>query len=204
MILRSFQKSGHKPVIVIGGGTTKIGDPSGKDESRNLLGDDTIQKNVAKISKIFGKFVKFGSGATDAVLVNNAEWLDRLNYLDFLRDYGRYFSINRMVNFDSVKLRLQRDQPLTFLEFNYMLLQAYDFLELSRRYNVSLQLGGSDQWGNIVNGVELARKASQVTLFGLTSPLMTTSDGRKMGKSVAGAVWLDRLVPAARVLLTAS
>lgn len=193
MILRTLQQCGHKPIILIGGGTTKIGDPSGKDESRQLLEDTQIRENAKSLSRVFEKYIKFGDGPTDAIMVNNADWLDNIKYLDFLRDYGRYFTINRMLSFDSVKQRLEREQPLTFLEFNYMLLQSYDFLELSKRYNVCLQLGGSDQWGNIVGGVELARKLKHKTgLFGLTTPLVTTSDGRKMGKSAAGAVWLDK------------
>lgn len=192
MILRHLQKSGHKPVILIGGGTTKVGDPTGKDESRQLLTKETIDTNAASLSKVFAKFIRFGDGPSDAIMVNNAEWLNNLNYLDFLRDYGRYFTINRMLSFESVKQRLSREQPLTFLEFNYMLLQAYDFLELSRRHGCSLQLGGSDQWGNIISGIELARKVDQATLFGLTAPLITTADGKKMGKTAAGALWLNR------------
>lgn len=195
MILRNLQQCGHKPIVLIGGGTTKVGDPSGKDESRQLLTETQIQDNAKGLSRVFEKYIKFGDGPTDAIMVNNADWLDNIKYLDFLRDYGRYFTINRMLSFDSVKQRLEREQPLTFLEFNYMLLQSYDFLELSKRYKVCLQLGGSDQWGNIVGGVELARKLKhKVGLFGLTTPLVTTSDGRKMGKSAAGAVWLDRYV----------
>lgn len=192
MILRNLQKCGHKPIILIGGGTTKVGDPTGKDESRQLLSQETIQSNADSIAKVFEKFISFGNGPTDAMMVNNADWLDKLNYLEFLRDYGRYFTINRMLSFESVKQRLQREQPLTFLEFNYMLLQAYDFLELNRRHGAVLQLGGSDQWGNIISGVELARKIDQTSLYGLTAPLLTTSDGKKMGKTAAGAVWLNR------------
>jgi len=192
MILRTLQKCGHKPIILLGGGTTKVGDPSGKDESRQLLSEEIIGQNAASLSSVFQKFIKFGSGENDAVMVNNADWLGSIQYLDFLRDYGRHFTINRMLSFDSVKQRLAREQPLTFLEFNYMLLQAYDFVELSRRYGASLQLGGSDQWGNIVSGVELGRKVDQVQLFGLTAPLLTTSDGKKMGKTASGAVWLNR------------
>ncbi len=192
MILRHLQKCGHKPIVLIGGGTTKVGDPTGKDESRKLLTDETIQNNVKSITKVFEKFLSFGAGPTDALLVNNAAWLDDLRYLDFLRDYGRHFTVNRMLALESVKQRLAREQPFSFLEFNYVLLQAYDFVELNRRHGAVLQLGGSDQYGNIVSGVELARKAHQVALFGLTTPLITTSDGRKMGKSEQGAVWLDR------------
>jgi len=191
MILRTLQKCGHKPIILVGGGTTKVGDPSGKDESRQLLTEEVIGDNISSLSKVFQKFIKFGDGPTDAVMVNNADWLDKINYLEFLRDYGRYFTINRMLSFESVKQRLAREQPLTFLEFNYMLLQSYDFLELSRRYDACLQLGGSDQWGNIVGGVELGRKVDQVQLYGLTAPLITTSDGKKMGKTASGAVWLN-------------
>lgn len=194
MILRTLQKCGHRPVILLGGGTTRVGDPSGKDESRQLLTDEIINQNAASLSAVFQKFIKFGSGKSDAIMVNNADWLNTINYLDFLRDYGRHFTINRMLTFDSVKQRLAREQPLTFLEFNYMLLQAYDFVELSRRYGVSLQLGGSDQWGNIVSGVELGRKVDQAQLFGLTAPLLTTSDGKKMGKTASGAIWLNKLV----------
>lgn len=192
MILRNLQKSGHKPVILIGGGTTKVGDPTGKDESRQLLTAETIQSNADSIAAVFSKFITFGNGPTDAIMVNNADWLDNLNYLDFLREYGRYFTINRMLTYESVKQRLAREQPLTFLEFNYMLLQAYDFLELHRRYKVTLQLGGSDQWGNIISGIELGRKMEQAQLYGLTAPLITTSDGKKMGKTAAGAVWLNK------------
>jgi len=192
MILRLLQKSGHKPIILLGGGTTKVGDPSGKDESRQLLTAETIAKNANSLSQVFKKFIAFGDGPSDAVMVNNADWLDQINYLEFLRDYGRYFTINRMLSFESVKQRLAREQPLTFLEFNYMLLQAYDFLELNRRKGALLQLGGSDQWGNIISGVELARKVDQVQLFGLTAPLITTSDGKKMGKTASGAMWLDK------------
>jgi len=192
MILRTLQKSGHKPIILIGGGTTKVGDPTGKDESRQLLSQEIIQANADSLASVFSKFITFGDGSTDAIMVNNADWLDKLNYLDFLRDYGRYFTINRMLTFESVKQRLAREQPLTFLEFNYMLLQSYDFRELHRRYGAVLQLGGSDQWGNIVSGIELSRKVDQASLFGLTAPLMTTSDGKKMGKTANGAVWLNK------------
>ncbi len=191
MMLRWFQKTGHKPIVLMGGGTTKVGDPSGKDESRMLLTDQQIGSNIESIHKTFSNFLSFGDGPTDAVMVNNADWLDGLAYISFLRDVGRHFTINRMLSFDSVKLRLDREQPLTFLEFNYMILQAYDFLELGRRYDCVLQMGGSDQWGNIVNGVELGRRIDQRQLFGLTTPLITTSSGAKMGKTAAGAVWLN-------------
>jgi tyrosyl-tRNA synthetase len=191
MMLRWMQKTGHKPIALMGGGTTKIGDPSFKDESRKLLSVEQIAANLAGIRQVFGKFLRFGSGASDALMVNNADWLDHLNYIDFLRDYGVHFTINRMLSFDSVKLRLEREQPLTFLEFNYMILQAYDFLELSRRNGCVLQMGGSDQWGNIVNGIELGRRCDQRQLYALTSPLLTTASGAKMGKTAAGAVWLN-------------
>jgi len=195
MLLRHFQKCGHKPIVLMGGGTTRVGDPSGKDESRQLLSDEKIAQNMAGIKKIFEKFLVFGDGPTDAVMVNNADWLDKLNYIELLRDYGRHFTINRMLSFESVKSRLDREQPLTFLEFNYMILQAFDFLELARRQGCSLQMGGSDQWGNIVNGVELGRRVDSKSLFGLTVPLLTTASGAKMGKTASGAVWLneDRL-----------
>src|SRR4051794_14438817 len=197
MLLRRLQQAGHKPIVLMGGGTTKVGDPSGKDESRKLLTAETIDANIASIRKVFERFLTFGDAPTDAILVNNAEWLDKLEYISFLRDVGPHFTINRMLTFDSVRLRLDREQPLTFLEFNYMILQAYDFLELSRRAGCRLQLGGSDQWGNIVNGIELARRIDGTELFGVTSPLITTSDGAKMGKTAAGAVWLnaDQLSP---------
>ena len=191
MMLRRLQQAGHKPIVVMGGGTTKVGDPSGKDESRKLLDDVGIAANIASIRRVFERFLTFGDGATDAILVNNADWLDRLEYIPFLRDVGRHFTINRMLAFDSVKLRLEREQALTFLEFNYMILQAYDFLELSRRVGCRLQMGGSDQWGNIVNGIELTRRIDGVEVFGLTTPLMTTADGAKMGKTASGAVWLN-------------
>jgi tyrosyl-tRNA synthetase len=191
MMLRKLQQTGHRPVVLIGGGTTKVGDPSGKDESRKLLNDAEIAANVAGIQSAFGKFVSFGEGPTDALLVNNADWLDDLNYIDFLRDYGRHFSVNRMLSYDSVKLRLEREQPLSFIEFNYMVLQAYDFVELYKRYGCRLQMGGSDQWGNIVNGIELGRRTEGVELFGLTTSLLTTASGAKMGKTAAGAVWLN-------------
>ena len=191
MLLRWWQKTGNRPIVLMGGGTTRIGDPSGKDESRRLLSDADIGANMAGIKGVFGKYLSFGDGATDAVMVNNAEWLDRLNYIEFLRDYGRHFTVNRMMTFESVKLRLEREQPLTFLEFNYMILQAYDFLELWRRHKCVLQMGGSDQWGNIVNGVELARRVDGAEVFGLTTPLLTTASGAKMGKTAQGAVWLN-------------
>ncbi|MEI7599667.1 MAG: tyrosine--tRNA ligase [Aestuariivirga sp.] len=191
MMLRWMQKTGHKPIALMGGGTTKIGDPSFKDESRKMLSVEQIAHNLDGIRQVFTRFLTFGEGATDARMVNNADWLDHLNYIDFLRDYGVHFTINRMLSFDSVKLRLDREQPLTFLEFNYMILQGYDFLELSRRHNCVLQMGGSDQWGNIVNGIELGRRCDQKQLFALTSPLLTTSSGAKMGKTASGAVWLN-------------
>ena len=191
MMLRWLQKTGNKPIALMGGGTTKIGDPSFKDEARKLLSVEQIAENMAGIKGVFSKFLTFGSGHTDAVMVNNADWLDRLNYIDFLRDYGRHFTINRMLTFDSVKLRLEREQPLTFLEFNYMILQAYDFLELNRRHECILQMGGSDQWGNIVNGMELTRRVDGKDAFALTTPLLTTASGAKMGKTMAGAVWLN-------------
>jgi tyrosyl-tRNA synthetase len=191
MMLRRMQQAGHKPIVVMGGGTTKVGDPSGKDESRKLLTSEQIDANIASIRRCFERFLTFGDGPADAIMVNNADWLDRLEYIPFLRDVGRHFTINRMLTFDSVRLRLDREQPLTFLEFNYMILQAYDFLELARRVGCRLQLGGSDQWGNIVNGIELTRRIEGVELFGVTTPLITTADGAKMGKTAQGAVWLD-------------
>ena len=191
MMLRWLQQTGHKPIVLMGGGTTKVGDPSGRDESRRLLTEADIARNMAGIKSVFARFLTFGDGPTDAVMANNADWLDRLEYIPFLRDYGRHFSVNRMLSFDSVKLRLEREQPLTFLEFNYMILQAYDFLELARRRDCVLQMGGSDQWGNIVNGVELGRRVDSRELFGLTSPLITTGAGAKMGKTAQGAVWLN-------------
>lgn len=197
MMLRRLQQSGHKPIVLMGGGTTKVGDPSGKDEARQLLSDDTIAANIASIRRVFENFLTFGDGPTDAVMVNNAEWLDELKYIPFLRDVGRHFSVNRMLTFDSVKLRLERDQPLSFLEFNYMILQAYDFAELARTRNVRLQMGGSDQWGNIVNGIDLGRRLHGVELYGLTCPLLTTASGAKMGKTAKGAVWLNEdMLPA--------
>ncbi len=191
MMLRRLQQAGHRPIVLIGGGTTRVGDPSGKDESRQLLTDEQIDENIAGIRKAFAKFITFGDRPTDAILVNNRDWLDQLNYIEFLRDYGRHFSINRMLSFDSVRLRLEREQPLSFLEFNYMILQAYDFLQLNRTHKCRLQMGGSDQWGNIVNGIELGRRVDSAGLFGLTTALLTTSSGAKMGKSAAGAVWLN-------------
>ncbi len=197
MLLRLWQQSGHKPIVLMGGGTTRIGDPSGKDTARPLLDDTEIARNMAGILKIFTRFIDFGDGPTDAVMVNNADWLDELRYIPLLRDVGRHFSVNRMLSQDSVRLRLERDQPLSFLEFNYMILQAYDFVEQARRHDCALQIGGSDQWGNIVGGVELGRRMDGRTLFGLTTPLLTTASGDKMGKSVQGAVWLNagRLSP---------
>ena len=191
MLLRRLQQSGHKPIVIMGGGTTKVGDPSGKDEVRKLLDDDGISANIASIRKVFERFLTFGDGPTDAIMVNNDDWLSKLGYIDLLRDVGPHFTINRMLTFDSVRLRLDREQPLTFLEFNYMILQAYDFLELNRRYGCRLQMGGSDQWGNIVNGIELGRRIDGAELFGVTAPLITKADGSKMGKSVSGAVWLN-------------
>jgi tyrosyl-tRNA synthetase len=191
MLLRLFQKSGHKPIVLMGGGTTRIGDPSGKDEARQLLSDAEIARNMSGIRSIFAKFLDFGDGPTDALMVNNADWLDELRYIPLLRDIGRHFSVNRMLTLESIRLRLERDQPLSFLEFNYPILQAYDFVELARRSSCELQIGGSDQWGNIVAGVELARRTEGRTLFGLTTPLITTSAGAKMGKTAQGAVWLN-------------
>jgi tyrosyl-tRNA synthetase len=191
MLLRLFQKSGHKPIVLMGGGTTRIGDPSGKDEARRLLSDEEIAQNMAGIRTVFAKFIRFGDGPSDAIMVNNAEWLDELRYIPLLRDIGRHFSINRMLTQDSVRLRLDRDQPLSFLEFNYPILQAYDFVELARRFGCGLQIGGSDQWGNIVGGIELGRRADGRALFGLTTPLIAMASGAKMGKSVGGAVWLN-------------
>ena len=190
MMLRHLQQSGHKPIVLMGGGTTKIGDPSGKDEARQLLGDEQINANLASIKRIFERFLRFGDGPTDAVMVNNDDWLSRLQLVPFLRDYGRHFSINRMLTFDSVRLRLEREQPLSFIEFNYMIFQAYDYLELNRRFGCTLQMGGSDQWGNIVNGTDLIRRVDAKDAFGLTTPLITRADGAKMGKTAKGAVWL--------------
>jgi tyrosyl-tRNA synthetase len=191
MMLRRLQQAGHKPIVLMGGGTTKVGDPSGKDEARQLLTDEIIGNNIASIRRVFENFLTFGSGPTDAVMVNNAEWLDELKYIPLLRDVGRHFSVNRMLTFDSVKLRLERDQPLSFLEFNYMILQAYDFAELAKTRKVRLQMGGSDQWGNIVNGIDLGRRLHGTELYGLTCPLLTTASGAKMGKTAQGAVWLN-------------
>jgi tyrosyl-tRNA synthetase len=195
MMLYWLQQTGHRPLPLMGGGTTRVGDPSGKDESRRLLTDQVIAENLRGIREIFGRFLRFGDGKTDnktdAVMANNADWLNALNYIDFLRDIGRHFSINRMLAFDSVKLRLERQQELSFLEFNYMILQAYDFVELYRRYGCVLQMGGSDQWGNIVNGIDLGRRLHNAQFFALTAPLITTSSGAKMGKTAAGAVWLN-------------
>ena len=191
MVLRHLQRAGYRPIVLMGGGTTKVGDPSGKEESRQILSEAEIAANMAGIKQVFARFLEFGDGPTDALMVNNADWLDPLEYIPFLREFGPHFSVNRMLAMDSVKLRLDRQQPLSFLEFNYMVLQAYDFLELARRYDCVLQIGGSDQWGNIVNGVELGRRVDNRTLYGLTSPLLTTSSGAKMGKTADGAVWLN-------------
>jgi tyrosyl-tRNA synthetase len=191
MMLRRLQQAGHKPIVVMGGGTGKIGDPSFKDEARQLMTDAVIADNIASIKRVFERFLTFGDGPTDAIMVDNAEWLDRLEYIPFLRDIGQHFSINRMLSFDSVKLRLDREQSLSFLEFNYMILQGYDFLELTRRVGCRLQMGGSDQWGNIVNGIDLTRRVAGEQVFGLTTPLITTADGGKMGKTAKGAVWLN-------------
>ncbi len=191
MMLRWLQKTGHKPLTLMGGGTTKVGDPSFRADERPLLTPDQIDANIAGIKQVFAKYLSYGDSDTDALMLNNAEWLDDLNYLEFLRDIGRHFSVNRMLSFESVKSRLDREQSLSFLEFNYMILQAYDFLELNRRYGCLVQFGGSDQWGNIVNGIDLTRRTDDTRIFGLTSPLLTTSDGKKMGKSADGAVWLN-------------
>lgn len=191
MLLRWLQKAGHRPIVLMGGGTTKIGDPSGKDESRKLLSSEVIDQNIKGIRQIFEAYLNFGDSGNGAVLANNAAWLDELNYVEFLRNYGRHFTVNRMLSFESVKRRLDRQQPLTFLEFNYMLLQAYDFMELNTRFDCRLQMGGSDQWGNIVNGVDLTRRINGSDVFGLTSPLLQQADGSKMGKTAAGAVWLN-------------
>lgn len=197
MALRWMQKTGQQPIALMGGGTTKVGDPSGKDESRKLMDDASIAANIASIRESFSRFLDFGNGPKNAVLANNADWLDKLQYIPFLRDVGRHFTINRMLTMDSVKLRLDREQPLTFLEFNYMILQGYDFVELHRRYGCTLQLGGSDQWGNIIQGVELGRRIAEAELFGFTCPLITTASGSKMGKTASGAVWLkaERFAP---------
>ncbi len=191
MLLRLWQQAGNKPIVLMGGGTTKVGDPSGKDETRRMLSEAEIAANMAGIRRVFERFLRFGDGKTDAIMVDNAEWLDRLEYIPFLREYGRHFSVNRMLGMDSVKLRLDREHPLSFLEFNYMVLQAYDFIELARRYRCAVQMGGSDQWGNIVMGVELGRRAEERALYGVTSPLVTTTSGAKMGKTAQGAVWLN-------------
>ncbi|WP_282024924.1 tyrosine--tRNA ligase [Limimaricola cinnabarinus] len=191
MMLRWLQKTGHKPITLMGGGTTKVGDPSFRSDERPLLGPDQIASNIDGMRKVFARYLDYGESATGAMMLDNAEWLDNLNYLEFLRDIGRHFSVNRMLSFESVKSRIDREQSLSFLEFNYMILQAYDFLELNRRYGCVLQMGGSDQWGNIVNGIDLTRRVLDHEIFGLTSPLLTTSDGRKMGKSAGGAVWLN-------------
>ncbi len=197
MLLRRLQQAGHKPIVLIGGGTTRIGDPSGKDSTRQLLSREDIAANAAVLRGVFNRFLTFGDGPSDAIMVDNNDWLDALVYLDFLRDYGRHFSVNRMLGYESIKLRLERAQPLSFLEFNYMVLQAYDFVELFRRYDCRLQMGGSDQWGNIIGGVELCRRVDGETLYGLTAPLITTAAGAKMGKTATGAVWLnaDKLSP---------
>ena len=191
MMLRRLQQAGHKPVVLMGGGTTRIGDPTGRDESRKMLSDATIEANIASIRTIFARLLTFGDGPTDAVMVNNHDWLGQLGYIELLQKVGTHFTVNRMLTFDSVKLRLEREQPMTFLEFNYMILQGYDFRHLSQSMGVRLQMGGSDQWGNIVNGIELARRMDGVEVFGLTTPLLTTADGAKMGKTAAGAVWLN-------------
>ena len=197
MMLRALQKTGHKPIVLMGGGTTKVGDPSGKDAARPLLSEHDIEQNKQGIFQVFKKYLTFGDGPTDAIMVDNASWLDDLAYIRFLRDFGPHFSVNRMLAMDSVKLRLEREQPLSFLEFNYAILQAYDFLELRRRYGCLLQMGGSDQWGNIVGGIDLTRRVDAQEIYGLTSPLITTASGAKMGKTADGAIWLneDRLPP---------
>jgi len=191
MMLRRLQQTGHKPVVLMGGGTTRIGDPTGRDESRKMLSDETIEANIASIRSIFERFLTFGDGPTDAVMVNNHDWLGKLGYIELLQEVGTHFTVNRMLTFDSVRLRLEREQPMTFLEFNYMILQGYDFRHLSKSAGVRLQMGGSDQWGNIINGIELSRRMDGTEVFGLTTPLLTTADGAKMGKSAAGAVWLN-------------
>jgi tyrosyl-tRNA synthetase len=197
MLLRRLQQTGHRPIVLMGGGTTKVGDPSGRDETRQLLSDQQINANIAGIREIFGRFLRFDDGPSGAIMANNDDWLSSLKYIDFLRDIGRHFTINRMLTMDSVRMRLEREQPLTFLEFNYMIMQGYDFVELHKRHACALQMGGSDQWGNIVQGVELGRRVSDAQLFGLTSPLITTASGAKMGKTASGAVWLnpERLSP---------
>ncbi len=191
MMLHWLQQTGHKPIALMGGGTTRVGDPSGRDESRRLLSDEEIEANKQGIASVFARFLRFGGGPTDAVMADNAEWLLKLNYIAFLRDVGRHFSVNQMLTFDSVRLRLDREQPLSFIEFNYMILQAYDFVELAKRYGCTLQMGGSDQWGNIVNGIDLGRRMGTPQLYAITTPLLTTSSGAKMGKTAAGAVWLN-------------
>ena len=191
MMLHWLQQTGHKPIALMGGGTTRVGDPSGRDESRRLLSDEEIETNKQGIASVFARFLRFGGGPTDALMADNAEWLLKLNYIAFLRDVGRHFSINQMLTFDSVRLRLDREQPLSFIEFNYMILQAYDFVELAKRYGCTLQMGGSDQWGNIVNGIDLGRRMGTPQLYAITTPLLTTSSGAKMGKTAAGAVWLN-------------
>ena len=191
MMLRKLQKCGHKPIVLMGGGTTKIGDPSGKDSTRPLLSNEDINSNLKSIKSIFEKYLYFGNKQTDAIMIDNSDWLDKLDLIPFLRDYGKHFSINRLLGMESVKLRLEREQPLSFLEFNYAILQAYDFLELNRKFNCQLQMGGSDQWGNIVTGIDLTRRIQKVEVYGLTSPLITTSSGAKMGKTASGAVWLN-------------
>ena len=197
MLLRRLQRAGHRPIALIGSGTTRVGDPSGRDETRRLLTDEAITENMAGIRGVFENYLSFGDGPADAIMVDNNDWLGKLEYIPFLREVGRHFTINRMLTFDSVRLRLEREQPLTFLEFNYMILQAYDFMELNRRYGCTLQMGGSDQWGNIVNGMELARRIDGAELFGVTTPLITTADGTKMGKTAQGAVWLnEQMLPA--------
>jgi len=197
MMLRRLQQAGHRPIVLMGGGTTKVGDPTGKDASRPQLTDETIQSNLDGIKQVFAKFLTFGDGPTDAVMVNNDDWLSTYGYVQFLRDFGTHFTVNRMLSFDSVKLRLEREQPMTFLEFNYMLMQSVDFLELNRSHGVTLQMGGSDQWGNITSGVDLVRRVDQKSAFGLTTPLLTTASGGKMGKTAQGAIWLnaDQLSP---------
>jgi tyrosyl-tRNA synthetase len=191
MMLHWLQQTGHRPIALMGGGTTRVGDPSGKDESRKLLTEEMIEQNLAGIRAVFSKFLRFGDGPDDALMANNADWLNKLNYINFLRDVGRHFSVNRMLALDSIKLRLDRQQELSFLEFNYLVLQAYDFVELFRRTGCVLQMGGSDQWGNIINGIDLGRRLMNAQLFALTSPLITTASGAKMGKTAAGAVWLN-------------
>ncbi len=191
MMLRRLQQAGHKPVVLMGGGTTRIGDPTGRDESRKMLSDQTIEDNITSIKQVFARLLTFGDGPTDAVMVNNHDWLGKLGYIELLQEVGTHFTVNRMLTFDSVKLRLEREQPMTFLEFNYMILQGYDFRHLNKAMDVRLQMGGSDQWGNIVNGIELTRRKDAREVFGLTTPLLTTADGKKMGKTAAGAVWLN-------------